>query len=115
MTTIKSILLPLIASVLVATTMSKNLVTPRAPAEVTYDDCDCQCDGTTYLDENHTVQGNCRSADISGRKWCYIKPDQTVDACKDAFDYDSRYNMFKSYAACSSPDPNSEKCFFTYE
>eukprot|EP00092_Neocalanus_flemingeri_P005157 GFUD01005546.1.p1 GENE.GFUD01005546.1~~GFUD01005546.1.p1 ORF type:complete len:115 (-),score=27.87 GFUD01005546.1:203-547(-) len=107
MTTMTNILFPILAAVLIATTMSKNLVPGRAPAPVTFDDCDCQCDGTTYLDEYDSVQGNCRSADSSGRKWCYIRPDQrTTEACKDGFDYDSRYGMFKSYKACSSP-----KCF----
>merc|ERR1711971_169956 len=105
----KKMLLPLLAAcVLVAPTQS-NLV--RAPAPTTSDDCGWQCDGTTYLDEDHTVQGNCRSADSSGRKWCFIRPDQTVDACGDAFGYDSRYNFFKSYAACSSPDPYSVVIF----
>ena len=105
-------ILPLIGAALVATTMG-NLV--RAPAPTTSADCGCQCDGTTYLDEDHTVQGNCRAADSSGRKWCFISPDHTVDACGDAFGYDSRYNLFKSYAACSSPDPSSEECLFAHE
>ena len=110
-----ALVLPLLAAVLVASTMS-GLVPDRAPALITSDDCECQCDGTTYLDENDIVQGNCRSADSSGRKWCYISPDQiTMDACKDAFDHDSRYNMSRSFAACSSPDPYSEDCNFVYE
>eukprot|EP00092_Neocalanus_flemingeri_P107792 GFUD01138359.1.p1 GENE.GFUD01138359.1~~GFUD01138359.1.p1 ORF type:complete len:115 (+),score=33.26 GFUD01138359.1:49-393(+) len=109
MTNMKAILFLLLAVVLIATTMSKDLV--RAPAAVTPDNCDCQCDGTTYLDQHDTVQGNCQSADTSGRKWCYISPDQkTKEACKDGFDYDSRYNLFKSYAACSSPDSSIDKC-----
>ena len=78
-----------------------NLV--RAPAPTTPDDCGCQCGCTTYI------------ADSSGIKWCFITPDHTVDACGDAFDYDSRYNLFKSYAACSSPDPYSEECVFAQE
>ena len=109
----KALVLPLIAAcVLVASTMG---ILVRAPATTTPEDCGCQCDGTTYLDEDHTVQGNCRAADSSGRKWCFITPDHTVDACGDAFDYDSRYNLFKSYAACSSPDPYSEECVFAQE
>ena len=115
MTTINSILLPLLAAVLVATTMSKDLGV-RAPAPTTSADCSCQCDGTTYLDEYNTVQGNCKSADTTARKWCYISQDQkTMDACKDAFGYDSRYNMSKSYNACSSPDPNSDECYYAYD
>ena len=38
-----------------------------------------------------------------------------MDACKDSFGYDSRYNMSRSYAACSSPDPSSELCNFASE
>ena len=110
MTTMKSILLPILAAVLVATTMSKDLGV-RAPAPVTSDNCNCQCDGTTYLDENDTIQGNCKSTDSTERKWCYISQDQeTMDACKDDFGYDSRYNMSKSYHACSTPDLYSEEC-----
>ena len=91
-----ALVLPLLAAVLVASTMS-GLVPDRAPALITSDDCECQCDGTTYLDENDIVQGNCRSADSSGRKWCYISPHQiTMDTCKDSFDHDSRYNTCRS-------------------
>ena len=83
----------------------------RAPAPVTSDDCACQCDSTTYLDEEHIVQGNCRAADTTGRRWCYVSADQgTMEACKDTFDFDPRYNMSRSYAACSSPDPDSHLC-----
>ena len=66
--------------------------------------CDCQCEGgATYLGEDDTVQGNCGSADTSGRRWCYISPDQrTREACKDGFGFDMRYNMFKSNAACAT-------------
>ena len=108
-----SLVLPLIVACVLVGSAIGNLV--RAPAPTTPADCGCQCDGTTYLDEDHTVQGNCRAADSSGRKWCFITPDHTVDACGDAFDYDSRYNLFKSYAACSSPDPYSEECVFAQE
>ena len=110
MSTMKTILLPILAAVLVATTMSKDLGV-RAPAPVTSDNCNCQCDGTTYLDEYDTIQGNCKSTDTTDRKWCYISPDQkTMDACKDDFGYDDRYNMSKSYHACSTPDLYSEEC-----
>ena len=109
----KTAVLTILACTLVNLSMS-SLVT-RAPAPTTSDNCGCQCDGTTYLDEEHTVQGNCKSADTTGRRWCYISNDQgTKEACKDYFGYDSRYNLFRSYAACSSPDPASEECSFFY-
>ena len=109
----KTTIMIILACALVNLSMS-SLVT-RAPAPTTPDNCGCQCDGTTYLDEEHTVQGNCKSADTTGRRWCYISNDQgTKEACKDYFGYDSRYNLFKSYAACSSPDPASEECSFVY-
>ena len=113
MTTMNSILLPLLVVVLVATTMSKDLGVRAPSADL---NCDCQCDGTTYLDEYDTIQGNCKSTDSTDRKWCYISQDQkTMDACKDDFGYDSRYNMSKSYHACSTPDLYSEECSFVIE
>ena len=109
----KTTIMIILACTLVNLSMS-SLVT-RAPAPTTPDNCGCQCDGTTYLDEELTVQGNCKSADTTGRRWCYISNDQgTKEACKDYFGYDSRYNLFRSYAACSSPDPASEECSFVY-
>ena len=107
----KTTTLTILACTLLGLSMS-SLVT-RAPAPITSDDCLCQCASTTYLDQDGTVQGNCRAADTTGRKWCFIQSDyNTMEACRDSFGYDSRYNMFKSYAACSSPDPHSEECHF---
>ena len=106
--TMKTILLPFLVAILVSRTSGQ--VPVRAPAPVTLESCDCQCEGTTYLAEDDTVQGNCRSADTSGRRWCYISPDQrTREACKDGFDFDMRYNMFKSYAACAT-----DRCFIIH-
>ena len=100
-----------ITSVLVLESMSKTLVPDRAPASVTLDMCDCQCDGTTYLGPDDMVHGNCRSADSTGRRWCYVSQDTlTMHACKDTFGHDERYDMSKSYAACATPDPHTEEC-----
>ena len=33
-----------------------------------------------------------------------------MSACKDTFGPDARYNMSKSYTACSSPATDSEQC-----
>ena len=101
----------ILTTLLVASTLSKSLVPVRAPSPVTLSLCDCQCDGTTYMDGDDTVQGNCRSADTTDRKWCYISQDNlTMSACKDTFRPDARYNMSKSYTACSSPATDSEQC-----
>ena len=101
----------ILTTLLVASILSKSLVPVRAPAPVTLALCDCQCDGTTYMDGDDIVQGNCRSADTTDRKWCYISQDNlTMSACKDTFGHDARYNMSKSYAACSSPAIDSEQC-----
>ena len=90
-----------------------SLIPDRAPAPVSPSDCLCQCDGTTFLDSEGNLQGNCKTADYTNRKWCYINSDkETMEACGDAFDYDTRYQKFKSYAACASPDPYSEECYF---
>merc|ERR1711872_133987 len=81
-----------------------------AEAPTTSDDCLCQCASTIYLDQSRTLQGNCKSADPTERIWCYIRGDDTIEACGDSFGFDNRYGLFKSYRACTTPEPNSEEC-----
>ena len=74
--------------------------------------CLCQCEGTTFLDRRGILQGNCTAADFTNRKWCYVNSNKkTLEACGDVFDYDTHYHLYKSYAACDSPDPYGEECF----
>ena len=36
--------------------LSLSALVDRAPAPTTSDDCACQCDGTTYLDQDDNIQ-----------------------------------------------------------
>merc|ERR1711872_409844 len=55
--------------------------TGLAEAPTTSDNCLCQCASTIYLDQSRTLQGNCKSADPTERSWCYIRGDDTIEAC----------------------------------
>ena len=52
--TMKTIFLPFLGSILMSLTTGQ--VPVRAPALATLDSRDCQCEGTTYLAEDATVQ-----------------------------------------------------------
>ena len=78
----------------------------RAPAPITPEDCACQCRTTIYRDHLQVVQGNCLTADTTDRKWCYINSND----CSDKFGFDNRFNLWKSYKACSSPPVDSTDC-----
>ena len=74
-----------------------SLIPDRVPAPVNLSDSLCQCDGTTFLDSDGNVQGNCKAADYTDRKLCYLNSDnETIEACGDSFDYDTRYHKLKS-------------------
>ena len=42
--------------------------------------CGCQCSSLVWEDKYGGVQGNCRSADHTKAKWCYVKEGST---CSD--------------------------------
>merc|ERR1711902_128683 len=44
--------------------------------------CGCQCSSLTFVDSAGHVQGNCRSVDSTGAKWCYIDPSYG-SSCQD--------------------------------
>ena len=111
-----TVLLLAVSCMLPGSTVICSLIPDRAPAPIEPTDCLCQCEGTTFLDIEGNLQGNCLAADDTGRKWCYINSDRnTMEACGDSFGYDDRYHMFKSYKACATPDPHSEECFFNFK
>merc|ERR1711971_119158 len=78
----------------------------RAPAPITAEDCACKCRQTNYKDFNQMIQGNCMTADNTGRKWCFINSED----CEDKFGLDKRFNLWKSYKGCSSPSADSDEC-----
>jgi len=49
----------------------------KAQADLTLDDCLCQCSSQTFTiskGRNRGVYGNCQRADATGADWCYIEP-----------------------------------------
>merc|ERR1712198_480380 len=44
--------------------------------------CGCQCSSLTFVDSAGHVQGNCRSVDSTGARWCYIDPSYGT-SCQD--------------------------------
>merc|ERR1711936_1256774 len=45
----------------------------RAPARLTIEDCLCQCESQVFVDKYGRTNGNCKTADSTGKKWCYLK------------------------------------------
>merc|ERR1712198_706641 len=62
--------------------------------------CGCQCSNLTFRDKYGRVQGNCKSADHTGAKWCYVN--SWSSPCQDK-QRSKRFNKPWSYAACATP------------
>ena len=92
--------------ILVVSSFPSEEVSDRAPAPITVADCACQCRATFFQDIHQTIQGNCKTADTTGRRWCYVSGDK----CGDKFGFDNRFNLWRSYKACSAPHKDSEDC-----
>merc|ERR1711872_1171139 len=69
--------------------------------------CDCQCASTTFRDKYNKIQGNCKSVDHTGARWCYV--DQRYNRCTD-LKTSQRFNQLWSYQACATPALNSRQC-----
>merc|ERR1712212_668474 len=69
--------------------------------------CDCQCASTTFRDKYNKIQGNCKSDDHTGARWCYV--DQRYNRCTD-LKTSQRFNQLWSYQACATPALNSRQC-----
>nr|XP_040574568.1 uncharacterized protein LOC121123507 [Lepeophtheirus salmonis] len=76
---------------------AQNGIILKAPSLV--QNCGCQCSSLTFADSYGRIQGNCRSADYTGARWCYIPFSHT---CNDA-QYSSRFRNQWSYEACATP------------
>merc|ERR1712107_281809 len=64
----------------------------------------CQCSPLTFVDQYGTVQGNCRSADSTGARWCYVDSAHS-SSCQD-LRFSARFpNNPWSYEACATPPP----------
>merc|ERR1719249_616745 len=62
--------------------------------------CGCQCSDLVWEDKYGTVHGNCRSADHTKAKWCYVKEGST---CSDLVPSARHPHNPWSYQACATP------------
>ena len=71
--------------------------------------CGCQCSSLTFVDSAGHVQGNCRSVDSTGARWCYIDPSYG-SSCQDLTP-SARFPANPwSYEACATPTIGSYEC-----
>jgi len=106
----------------------------RAPARLTIEDCLCQCDSQVFVDKYGRTNGNCKSADSTGKKWCYLKDVKelignyrsshrswnggvTVQAaspvsttCRDGRTSQQFQGKVFGYHACGTPELYSQQC-----
>merc|ERR1719461_2516957 len=66
----------------------------------------CQCSALTFVDQYGTVQGNCRAADSTGARWCYVDNTYPGSSCQD-LRFSARFPQKAgwSYEACAPPPP----------
>ena len=95
-----------LSSLLIVSSFPSEEVPVRAPAPITAADCACRCRPTFYQDIHQTIQGNCQTSDTTERRWCFVNGDE----CSDKFGFDNRFNLWRSYKACSAPSLDSEEC-----
>jgi len=53
-------------------TESTNAKSGNLKAASPLTNCGCQCSSLTFSDSAGVVQGNCRTVDGSGARWCYV-------------------------------------------
>merc|ERR1712113_526346 len=87
-------------------------VDTRAPSD--YANCNCQCDSYTWVNSRGIRAGNCKVADRTGSRFCYVSG-SALCACRDIAISQSRpsnYNgpLYYSYEACATPARNSYEC-----
>jgi len=69
--------------------------------------CACQCSSISFLDKYGQINGNCRTADRTGARWCYVDP--RYARCAD-LQRSVRFNSLWSYEACATPELYSRQC-----
>merc|ERR1711876_128476 len=90
--------------------MATSQITQYAEAPASDEDCFCQCSRLTFQDKYGRTQGNCKRADHTGAKWCYVDP--RYSQCRD-LTYSTRFSRFGeqwSYQACATPGLDSYIC-----
>merc|ERR1711936_959940 len=90
---------------LLATGSSALSLTKDLKAASPFVNLGCQCSSLTFVDSHGQVQGNCRSVDSTGARWCYV--DHLPSSCQD-LSHSARFpNNPWSYEACSTPPEHS--------
>jgi len=92
---------------------------PRAAAEVSIQDCLCQCHWQTFRDRYGRTHGNCKSTDQTGGRWCYVRTPVITylgnhghSTCSD-LQRSGRYpGKVWSYQACATPYLTSDVCSY---
>merc|ERR1719204_1176182 len=69
--------------------------------------CGCQCSSLTFVDSAGQVQGNCRTVDSTGARWCYTSHGST---CQDLTTSTHFPSNPWSYEACATPPLGSYQC-----
>merc|ERR1712184_32969 len=94
-----------LAITLLATGSSALSLTKDLKAASPFVNLGCQCSSLTFVASHGQVQGNCRSVDSTGARWCYI--DHLPSSCQD-LSHSARFpNNPWSYEACSTPPEHS--------
>merc|ERR1711971_875918 len=94
-----------LALTLLATGSSALSLTKDLKAASPFVNLGCQCSSLTFVDSRGQVQGNCRSVDSTGARWCYV--DHLPSSCQD-LSHSARFpNNPWSYEACSTPPEHS--------
>lgn len=70
--------------------------------------CMCQCSSLTYVDYKGQIQGNCKSVDDSGARWCFVDP--RYAQCIDLGKWNRHPSQSWSYEACATPELTSPAC-----
>merc|ERR1711971_1177155 len=94
-----------LAITLLATSSSALSLTKDLKAASPFVNLGCQCSSLTFVDSHGQVQGNCRSVDSTGARWCYV--DHLPSSCQD-LSHSARFpNNPWSCEACSTPPEHS--------
>merc|ERR1711976_381873 len=89
---------------LLASASASPLKVTSAKAASPYVNIGCQCSPLTFQDQYGTIQGNCRAADSTGARWCYVDNAHS-SSCQDKR-FSARFpNNPWSYEACATPLP----------
>merc|ERR1719266_1557378 len=101
--------LVLLASALLAASASPLEVSGSLKAASPLTNCGCQCSSLTFVDSQGHVQGNCRTTDSTGARWCYTDASYG-SSCQDLTP-SARFPANPwSYEACATPTIGSYEC-----